>query len=100
MTDKELRKLNRAELLELLIETLKENEDLRQSKTALEEKLAEREIRITQSGTMAEAALKLNEVFEAADKACAQYLENVRLRQETDAATSEDGTAAAIDSNL
>ena len=31
-----------------------------------------------QAGTMAEASMKLNGVFEAADRAARQYLENIR----------------------
>ena len=51
----------------------KENEEL---KAALED----RRILIEQSGSLAEASLKLNKVFEAAQAAADQYLENIRLR--------------------
>ena len=78
MTDKELRKLKRVELLEMLIEQSKENEELKRQLKEAEEKLESREIMLRQSGSIAEAALKLNGVFEAAQKAAEQYLENVK----------------------
>lgn len=78
MTDKELRKLKRVELLEMLIEQSKENEELKRQLQEANEKLESRDIMLKQSGSIAEAALKLNGVFEAAQKAAEQYLENVK----------------------
>ena len=82
MTDKELRRLGRQELLELLLEQREENEALRQQVQDLEIQLADRQIHLTEAGTMAEAALKLNGVFEAADRAVRLYLQRVRRAQE------------------
>lgn len=73
----ELKKLRRVELLELLLEERQENEELRRQVEKLEEQLADRNIEVTTAGTLAEAALRLNGVFEAADKAAVQYLENI-----------------------
>ena len=78
MTDRELRKLSRAELLELLLEESRENERLRAQLQEMNEKLADRAIRIERAGSIAEAALQLNGVLQAAEEAAAQYLENVR----------------------
>lgn len=78
MTDRELRKLNRAELLELLLAKSRECDRLRAQLKEANDKLAAREIAIEKAGTMAEAALRLNGVFEAADRAAEQYLENIR----------------------
>lgn len=82
MTDKELNAMTRAELLEMLIGISRENKALREQVTALTEKLEARQIAVESSGTMAEASLKLNEVFHAADNAARQYLENIRHREE------------------
>lgn len=43
-----------------------------------EQKLREREIRIANAGSIADAALALNGVFEAAQKAAEDYLRSVR----------------------
>ena len=78
MTNRELRRLSRRELLTILIEQLEENEKLRSSLEKAEMELQNRQIILEQAGTMAEAALKLNGVFDAVDKAVRQYLENVQ----------------------
>lgn len=83
MTDQELRKLNRAELLELLLAERRENERLLTELKEVNKKLESREILIGKAGSIAEAALQLNGVFEAAEAAAVQYLENVcRLAEE------------------
>ena len=79
MTDKELRKLKRIEILELLLEQSRENERLRAEIEEMKKKLEDREIAIKESGSIAEAALKLNGIFEAAQKAADQYLENLKF---------------------
>lgn len=78
LTDKELRKLNRAELLEMLIGQMKENDMLRSRLEAATERLQSREIAIRNAGSIAEAALQLNDIFKAADAAAEQYLGNIR----------------------
>lgn len=78
MTDKELRRLKRSELLEILYEQEKEIAELRKKLNRATRKLEDRRILIEKSGSIAEAALRLNEVFEAAQAAADQYLENIR----------------------
>lgn len=78
MTEKELHKLKRGELLEMMLAQSREIDALRARVSELEERLADREIRIRESGSIAEAALKLNGIFEAAQAAADQYMENVR----------------------
>lgn len=77
MEDKQLGKLRRSELLELLIEQAKETERLKAELADARECLKSREIKLEQAGSIAEAALQLNGVFEAAQAAAAQYLENI-----------------------
>lgn len=77
MTDRELRKLNRRELLELLVEQERELEHLQEMLREAEERTQSREIRISEAGSIAEAALMLNGVFEAAQAAADQYLDNI-----------------------
>lgn len=82
MTDKELRRLNRRQLLEMLIAAAEENEHLRSALEQAQSELNSRRILLERSGSMAEAALRLNGVFEAADSAARQYLTNVRAMAE------------------
>lgn len=83
MTDKELKKLNRAELLELLLEQVEENEALRAEIAGLKEQLADRTIKIENAGSIAEAALRLNGVFEAAEAAAKQYIDSLKELEKT-----------------
>lgn len=78
MTDKELKKLTRIELLELLLEQSQEVERLQKELAEVKAKLRDKNILIENSGSIAEAALKLNGVFEATQAAAEQYLENVK----------------------
>ena len=79
MTDVELRKLKRADLLEILVEQGQENEALKARVEELEKKLEDREIRINNAGTIAEAAFEMNGVLEATQAAAQQYLDNIKL---------------------
>lgn len=86
MTDKELRRLSRAELLELLLIQTKETERLRVRLENARQQLENREIRIRDSGNLAEAVLAVNGVIDAANAAAEQYLENIaRMEAETQA---------------
>ncbi len=82
---KELRRMKRRDLLEILLEQSKENEDQRlllavQKKKImhLEQRLEDRRIDIAQAGSLAEASLKLNGIFDAAQAAAQQYLDNLK----------------------
>ena len=78
MTDRELRRLSRAELLEMLIAETEENAHLREELAQARSALADRRILLEKSGSIAETALRLNGIFEAADRAAQQYLQSVR----------------------
>lgn len=82
MTEKELRRLSRRELLEMLITRTIENERLTEELQQARKELSDRELIQDRAGSMAEAALQLNGVFEAADRAARQYLENIRRMAE------------------
>lgn len=73
----DLRKLGRKEMLEMLIEQGEELEELKSKLATTEAALADKNIAITEAGSIAEAALRLNGVFEAAENACRQYIENI-----------------------
>lgn len=76
MAGKDLRRLSKTELLELLVEQGRENIALRERLEKAEAELAERRLLLEESGSIAEAALKLSGVFEAAQRAIDLYREN------------------------
>jgi len=81
-----LRKMSRLQLLELLALQEKELAVLR---AQLEEKnrlLEDRRLAMDEAGSIAEAALKLNGVFEAAQRAAEQYLVSVKVAAEREEA--------------
>lgn len=85
MTDKELRKLKRADLLSIMLEQSREIEQLRQKLNTAEASLRDKSIKIEQAGSIAEASLQLSGVFEAAQLACQQYTQNIaQLSQKQD----------------
>ena len=78
MTDKELKKLSRSALLEMLLEQSRENDRLRAQVEELARQLSDRQFKIDQAGSIAEASMQINQVFESAQAAAEQYLENIR----------------------
>lgn len=95
MTDKELHKLKRSELLELMLEQSKEITRLKRQQKAMEKQLRDREIAIQEVGSIAEASLALSKVFAEAQQAADLYLENVericKQRAEQNGAVEEWG---------
>lgn len=90
MTEKELKKFSRAALIRIVLERTRENEDLRQQLRIVGDKLASRDIQLENAGSIAQAALTVNGVFEAAQAAAAQYLENIEtLSSRQDAACAK-----------
>lgn len=71
MDAKKLKKMNREDLLELLLEETRRNEEL-------EAKLNERTIKLEKAGSIAEASLALNNVFESAQKAADEYVASIK----------------------
>ena len=97
MTEKELRRLSRADLLEMLVDQSVELETVKKKLAAAEEALASRVIEINSAGSIAEAAIQVNGVFEAAQAAADQYLASVKaataeMVQKTDEAQRQRET--------
>lgn len=97
MKDKDLKRLSREELLQLLIDKTKENETLRSQLDEALVRLDDRTLKIEQAGSMAEAALLVNGVLDAAQQAAQQYVENMQKRwheQEEACTTMEEESRA------
>ena len=82
MKEKELKKLSRLQLVDHLIETTEENERLKGLVQELSQEIENRTIVCNQAGNIAQAALQLNHVFEAAQQAAQDYLQAVRQQTE------------------
>ena len=89
MADRELRRMHRAELIEIIY-ALKQSEDqLKAQNAALTAQLQDRQLRLEKAGSIAQAALELNNVFAAAQAAADDYLHSVQASlADTDAAAN------------
>lgn len=74
MTDKELKKLNRGQLLELLVDQSREIDRLQAALDEANRKLIQRDLTLSECGSIAEASLAITEVFERAQEAADLYL--------------------------
>lgn len=80
MKSKDLKRLSRSDLLEMMLALSKENEQLRSENAQLRKQTEDRSIAVENAGSLAEASLQLSGVFEAAQAACDRYMENIRYR--------------------
>lgn len=79
MTDKEFRRLSRSQLVDIIYELQIREEELMDENERLKEELADRRLRISRAGNIAEAALEINNVMKSAQNAAEQYLEEIQL---------------------
>ena len=78
MTDKQLKKLSKQELLSLLLTQSKEMDRLKEELEETRKQLEDRNIQISKCGSLAEASLAVFHVLEEAQKAADLYLDNVK----------------------
>lgn len=83
MTDREFKRLKRADLIEIIYRLQENEEKYREAIDRMRKKLGERQTKIENAGSIAEAAISLSGVFEAAQDAADRYLQDIyRLREE------------------
>lgn len=85
MTDKEFKRLSRAQLIEVIYKLQLELDQANEEKQALESELADKRLRLSKAGNIADAALEINDCFRSAQNAAEQYLNEIKaLREETE----------------
>ena len=85
MTDKEFKRLSRPQLIDIIYQLQIEERKLTEENAKLKEELADKRIRLHQTGNIAEASLAIHNVMEAAQNAAEQYLAEIRImRAETE----------------
>ena len=82
MTDRELQRLSRTDLLEMLVDLSEELNRVKQQLEAAEEKLNSRQIMIDKAGAIAESALQLIASFETAGASDSQSADAIRQLNE------------------
>lgn len=82
MTDKEFRKLKRSDLIAIIYEYQKKQEELVKEIGELRAQLETKNLKISKAGSIAEAVVGLDLLFETAQKTADDYIEQVRLANE------------------
>ena len=86
MTDKEFKRLNRAQLIDIIYQLQLQLDKVNEEKRELEGELADKRLRLSAAGNIAEAALEINDCFRSAQNAAEQYLNEIKaIREETEA---------------
>ena len=86
MTDKEFKRLSRAQLIEIIYQLQLQIDKLSEQTQELECELADKRLRLQSAGNIAEAALEINNCFRSAQDAAEQYLNEIKaIREETEA---------------
>jgi cell division septum initiation protein DivIVA len=86
MTDKEFKRLSRAQLIDIIYQLQLQIDKLNEEKQALEGELKDKRLRLSNVGNIAEAALEMNDCFRSAQNAVEQYLNEIKaIREETEA---------------
>lgn len=78
MTDRELQKLKRPELLEIMLNLKSDLDKEKEENSKLKARLDEKNISLEKSGSIAEAAMELSGVYKAAQEAADIYLDNIK----------------------
>lgn len=85
MTDKEFKRLSRAQLIDIIYQLQLKIDNLNEQKEVLESELADKRLRLSSVGNIAEAALEINDCFKNAQNAAEQYLNEIKaIREETE----------------
>ena len=84
MLNKELKKLSRSELVDIIYQMKKNEQQMQAEIASLQEALQEKRIRISYAGSIAEAAVSIANVLNAAQTAADLYLQEIAcIKEET-----------------
>ena len=86
MTDKEFKRLNRSQLIDIIYQLQLKQDSLIAENERLSTELADKRLRISTAGNIAQAALEIHGIMQSAQDAAELYLEEIRhMREETEA---------------
>lgn len=94
MKTKDLKKMRRSELLEILVAQSEEIDRLKQQLAEAEKKEEERNLSFAETGNLAELAAKIGGLFEAAQKTADVYVETLQKACADQAAQTENTAAS------
>lgn len=86
MINKELKRLSRRELVDIIYQMKKNEQEMQDKITALENEIKDKRIRISQAGSIADAAVNVTNVFSAAQVTADMYLSEIAsMKKDTEA---------------
>ena len=80
MTDKEFKRLSRSQLIDIIYQLQLKQEELTADNEKLSKALADKRLRVSKAGNIAEAALEIHNVMQSAQDAADHYLEEIKIR--------------------
>ena len=84
MTDREFKRLSRSQLIDIIYQFQLQQEELIAENERLKNALADKRILVNNSGNLAEAALEIHNVMQAAQNAAEHYLEEIQRRVDSE----------------
>ena len=82
MISKELKNLSRRELVDIIYQMKKNEQQMQGEIAALQEQLQDKRIRLSEAGSISEAAVSVSNVFSAAQTAADLYLQEIACMKE------------------
>ena len=82
MTDRQLRRLSRGELVDIIYTLQLQQQKLQKENDELRTALENRQLRVEKAGSLAEAAIAVSGVMEAAQRAADLYLASLGVKKE------------------
>ena len=84
MTNKEFKRLSRSQLIDIIYQLQLKQEELTADNEKLSKALADKRLRVNKAGNIAEAALEVHNVMQAAQDAAEHYLEEIQIRADNE----------------
>jgi len=82
MVNKELKKASRRDLIDIIYQMKKKEAKMEEELTSLKKEMEAKRIRLSQAGSVAEAAISITDVFSAAQAAADLYLHEISCMKE------------------
>ena len=100
MISRELRKMSRRELVDIIYQMKKREQQMQEEIASLQEALQDKRIRLSAAGSVAEAAVAITDVLSAAQTTADLYLREISImKEETEKACAkkiEDASRTAV----
>ena len=91
MDSKNLKKLNRRELVDIIYQMKKNELQMQEEIAALKDALEDKRLKIANAGSLADAAVQITQIFTAAQAAADIYLEEIAaMKAEVEKARKQD----------